>query len=202
MSEARAVPFRNRVGRGSRSDVRPTRGSAGPRLAEAAVQRARLSVVPRQQTRAARMPFVTLVTLLLVGGVVGLLLFNTSMQQASFAATALEGQATNLSAREQTLQLELDRLRDPQAVAEKARSLGMVESAGTAFLLLGENKVVGEPVPAPPSSGTKIQPPAPDKPAALDPPPVKAPPAKNRHGNQTGNQQPDGQRGQQGRRRR
>lgn len=172
MSEARAVQFRNRV----------------PRLAEAAVQRARLSVVPRQQTRAARMPFVTLVTLLLVGGVVGLLLFNTSMQQASFAATALEGQATNLSAREQTLQLELDRLRDPQAVAERARSLGMVESAGTAFLLLGKNKVVGKPVPAPPGNGTKIQPPAPDKPAALDPPPVKAPPAKGKPHNQNRNQ--------------
>ena len=32
----------------------------------------------------------TLVSLVLVGGVVGLLFFNTSMQQASFAATALE----------------------------------------------------------------------------------------------------------------
>lgn len=170
MSEARAVQFRNR-------------------LAEAAVQRARLSVVPRQQTRAARMPFVTLVTLLLVGGVIGLLLFNTSMQQASFAATALEGQATSLSAREQTLQLELDRLRDPQAVAERARSLGMVESAGTAFLLLGKDKVVGKPVPAPPGNGTKIQPPTPDKPAALDPPPVKAPPASNQHSRQQNRQQ-------------
>ena len=74
--------------------------------------------------RAARVPFVTLVSLVLLGGVVGLLLFNTSMQQASFATTALEEQATTLSAREQTLQMELDVLRDPQRVAERAQTHG------------------------------------------------------------------------------
>ena len=57
-----------------------------PRLAEDAVARARLTVVPRRRVRAARMPFVTLVSLILLGGVVGLLCFNTQMQQASFAA--------------------------------------------------------------------------------------------------------------------
>ena len=50
-----------------------------PRFAEAAVERARLTVVPRRATRAPKVPFVALVSLLLVGGVVGLLLFNTSM---------------------------------------------------------------------------------------------------------------------------
>ena len=51
-----------------------------PRIAEAAVERARLTVVPRTaRRRAPRVPFVTLVSLLLVGGVAGLLFFNTSM---------------------------------------------------------------------------------------------------------------------------
>ncbi|MDX6373304.1 MAG: hypothetical protein QOD98_2292, partial [Nocardioidaceae bacterium] len=53
-----------------------------PRLADDAVARARLAVVPRRRIRAARMPFVTLVSLVLLGGVVGLLCFNTQMQQA------------------------------------------------------------------------------------------------------------------------
>ena len=57
-----------------------------PSIAGKAVTRARLTVVPRRRTQAPRIPFVTLVTVVLVGGVVGLLLFNTSMQQASFAA--------------------------------------------------------------------------------------------------------------------
>ena len=67
---------------------------------------------------------------MLLGGVVGLLLFNTSMQQVSFAATALEDQATTLTAQQQALQMELDRLRDPQRVAGAATRLGMVP-AGT-----------------------------------------------------------------------
>ena len=60
------------------------------RIAEAAVERARLSVVPRVRRRAPRVPFVTLVSLVLLGGVVGLLMFNTSMQQNACAAPSLE----------------------------------------------------------------------------------------------------------------
>ena len=67
-----------------------------PKIADAAIARARLTVVPRTRTKTARVPFVVLVSMLLLGGVVGLLLFNTSMQQASFAATALDAQATTL----------------------------------------------------------------------------------------------------------
>ena len=53
-----------------------------------------------------RLPFVTLVSLVLLAGIVGLLCFNTQMQQASFAATTLEDRAANLTAREQTLHTE------------------------------------------------------------------------------------------------
>ena len=103
------------------SSTAPQLRSRLPRIAEAAVERARLTVVPRDARARRAMPFVTLVSLLLLGGVVGLLLFNTSMQQASFATTALEDQATSLSAREQTLQMDLERLRDPQRLAEAAK---------------------------------------------------------------------------------
>ena len=76
----------------------------------------------------------TLVSFVLLAGVVGLLMFNTSMQQASFAATTLEQQAATLDAREQTLQMELDVLRDPQRVALKAQRMGMVSRRRPAFL--------------------------------------------------------------------
>ena len=95
-----------------------------PRLADDAVARARLTVVPRRRVRAARMPFVTLVSLVLLGGVVGLLCFNTQMQQASFAATSLEAQSDNLAAREQTLHDELQSLRNPQNLAARAQAAG------------------------------------------------------------------------------
>ena len=97
-----------------------------PRLADDALTRARLTVVPRRRVRAARMPFVTLVSLVLLGGVVGLLCFNTQMQQASFAATSLEAQSDNLAAREQTLHDELQALRNPQNLAAQAQAAGMV----------------------------------------------------------------------------
>jgi hypothetical protein len=143
-----------------------------PRIAGAAVERARLTVVPRRRTRAARMPFVALVSLVLLGGVVGLLLFNTSLQQASFAATSLEEQARTLSAREQTLQMQLDVLRDPQHVAAAAQAQGMVLPCQPAFLRLADGKVLGEPCVATATTRLRLQPLPPVKPRVLNPPPL------------------------------
>jgi len=142
-----------------------------PRIAEVAVERARLSVVPRRRTRAARMPFVALVSMVLLGGVVGLLLFNTSMQQASFAATALDAEAGTLAARQQGLEMELDRLRDPQRIAGAALRLGMVRAGNPAFLELGSGRVRGVPSPGDRSVPFRINPLPPQKPASLSPAP-------------------------------
>ena len=150
-----------------------------PRFAEAAVERARLTVVPRRRTRAPRVPFVTLVSTLLLTGVVGLLLFNTSMQQASFAATALEEQASNLSAREQTLEMELERLRDPQRVAEAARRQGLVIPSAPAFLDLETGEVSGNVAPATSEGDVNIAAPPPGRPAELDPDPIRLEPPRN-----------------------
>lgn len=139
------------------------------RIAEAAVERARLNVVPRLRTRAPRVPFVTLVSLLLVAGVVGLLMFNTNMQQDSFAATDLENQASELMSREQTLAMELETLRDPQRVAEQAQALGMVPAVHPAFLNLADGKVLGAAVPASGDDRVDVRPPEARKPAALAP---------------------------------
>jgi hypothetical protein len=141
-----------------------------PRIAEAAVARARLTVVPRRRTSAARMPFVMLVSLVLLLGVIGLLLFNTSMQQAAFATTALEQQATTLSAREQTLQMELDVLRDPQHVAERAQDMGLVQPCGSATLRLSDGKVLGEQCAASAVDALRLRAKPPVKPAILSPP--------------------------------
>lgn len=139
------------------------------RIAEVAVERARLTVVPRHRPRASRMPFVALVSMVLLGGVVGLLLFNTSMQQASFAATALEGQATTLAAKQQSLQMELDRLRDPQRIARAATGLGMVQAGSPGFLTLGTGQVTGAPTPGTGETRLRIDPLPPVKPPVLDP---------------------------------
>ena len=64
--------------------------------------------------------------------------------------------------------MELDRLRDPQRIAQAAVHLGMVQSFNPAFLELGTGKVVGQP------GGTctplRINELAPKRPPELNPP--------------------------------
>ena len=147
-----------------------------PRIAEVAVQRARLTVVPRPRTRprAPRVPFVTLVSVILLAGVVGLLMFNTSMQQASFRAAALEQQADHLTAQQEELRLELQYLRDPQRIAVEAKQMGMEWPLGGPLVIdqatgkvLGDQDQATVPGFQPPTSV-----PGPQRPAALDPDPI------------------------------
>ena len=167
------------------SSTAPVLRARVPRLAGAALERARLTVVPRRRRRrTSPVPFVMVVSMIAVGGVVGLLLFNTSMQQASFAATDLQNRADSLLAQQQTLQMQLDRLRDPQLIAEKAQRMGMVLPTNPAVLDLRNGKVLGQPSPATGIDRLRLLPPPPVKPASLDPAPhvtVVQPPAKN-HG--------------------
>jgi hypothetical protein len=142
------------------------------RIAQEAVDKARLSVVPRVRTRAPRVPFVTLVSLILVAGIVGLLLFNTSMQQASFSASSLENEADTLAAREQTLRMELDELRNPQRVALEAQQMGMVIPPAPVFLDLETGKTSGVRTPATPDNAIQLMPPPPVKPKILAPDPT------------------------------
>jgi hypothetical protein len=157
-------------------------------LAGAALERARLTVVPRARTRTSPVPFVMLVSFALLAGVIGLLMFNTSMQQAAFTATSMERQASTLEARKETLQMELDQLRDPQRVAREAQGMGMVIPATPAFLRLSDGKVLGTPTPATRENPLRLLPQAPKKPAVLDPPPnvvtVVGEPATTQHDGQ------------------
>lgn len=154
------------------SSAVPQPGAARPRvtrIAESAAARARLTVAPRRRSATPRVPFLALVTLVLVGGVVGLLLFNTSMQQASFAASGLEDRVTSLTAHEQSLTMELEALRNPQRVAEQAQRLGMVLPTTWCSVHLSATTATctaSASVPAPP---LRIHPLPPVKPAALDP---------------------------------
>jgi hypothetical protein len=158
------------------SQVRSGARTRVPRFAEAAVERARLTVVPQRalgRTEAARTPFVVLVLGILVAGVVGLLMFNTHMQQSSFQVTALQDEVATLSAQEQSLDLELAHLRDPQRLAATAKSkLHMVAPAQPAFIRLADGRVLGTPAPATTEGAVRINPLPSSKPAALNPPPI------------------------------
>lgn len=115
------------------------------RIAEQAVERARLAVVPKTVGRPPQVPFAVLIALALVGGVAGLLMFNTNMAAASFDATDLQNQVTHLEAREQHLKMQLARMQDPQRLAREARRLGMVPIEEPSFIRLKDGRVVGTP---------------------------------------------------------
>ena len=127
-------------------------------LERAAAERARLALVPVRRANAPRAPFAVLVFLILGAGVVGLLMFNTQMQQDSFYATRLQQQADRLTAQQESLHLALDRQRDPQMLAQRARGLGMVQAPVPASIDLRTGRVFGIPTPATSADGVGIYP--------------------------------------------
>lgn len=118
------------------------------RLDRRVLERARLVAVPRRRTRAPRIPFVALVSAILVGGVVGLLMFNTSMQNASFTEKRLSDQASALAAQQQVLEMDLQHLRDPQTVAEAAQKQGLVIPDSVAMINIATGRITGQAAPA------------------------------------------------------
>ncbi|MCX6397783.1 MAG: hypothetical protein NTV23_14955 [Propionibacteriales bacterium] len=146
--------------------VRSQRGAA------AAVERARLKVVAPRPSSAPRAPFAVLVFVILGVGVVGLLMFNTQMQQASIHATALQVKVDRLEAKSQAMNLELERKRDPQQVAEAARRLGMVAPPVPAMVDLADGTVVGTPTAATAADGTQVRPPKARLPKVLNRKPI------------------------------
>lgn len=153
-----------------------------PRISDAAVARARLRLVAPVRPESPLVPFVVLVGMLLALGVAGLLMLNTTMQQDSFAASRLEQQAADLTAKRQSLQIDLQRLRDPQNLAIRAKRLGMVVPANPSFVRIGDGRVLGDPQPAVPDQAMRINPFPAVKPKILAPAPrvVKVPAGTDR----------------------
>lgn len=142
------------------------------RVAESAVERARLAVVPKTIGRPPQVPFAVLIATALLGGVIGLLAFNTNMAAASFRATELEAREARLEARAQELEMRLDRLRDPQRLAAAARNLGMVPLGEPSFLRITDGRVIGNPGVSRRAEGIAVERDRIHKPRVLRPEPV------------------------------
>lgn len=140
-----------------------------PRFQDSASVRSRLSLVPPRLAHAPRTPFVVFIFVILGAGVVGLLMFNTQMQQGAFQATALQHRATALRAQQQSLDMDLQRLRDPQLLAIRGRALGMVVPPDPSFVRLTDGKVLGTPTMATAGDAMRVRGYASVKPAGLAP---------------------------------
>lgn len=117
-----------------------------------------VGLVPSGSSSAARTPFVLLIVVLLGAGMLALLLLNASVNQGSFELSELRRQTQELTDRQQGLQAEVDGFSAPDALAERARELGMVPGGPPAFLD-EDGELVGDvrPEPAPENGETPAE---------------------------------------------
>ncbi|WP_419994194.1 cell division protein FtsL [Streptomyces boninensis] len=104
-------------------------------------------MVPSGSASAAKTPFVLLIVVLLGAGLIALLLLNSAVNQGSFRLNKLKHETTEKTDQEQELQRVVDGYSAPDALARRARELGMVPGGPPAFLEPG-GKVRGRPSPA------------------------------------------------------
>lgn len=107
--------------------------------------------------RPARTPFVGLVVVLIVAGLMALLTLNTALQQASFTVGRLERQAAALLDHEQALAQQVAVEEAPHRLAQRAAALGMVPSETPAFIRTADGTVVGVPTPADARAEVSVQ---------------------------------------------
>ncbi|HUB43138.1 MAG TPA: hypothetical protein VMA72_30160 [Streptosporangiaceae bacterium] len=87
-----------------------------------------------------RIPFVLLVLALLGGGLVCLLVVNTTLGASSFRISQLQSGNANLSRQEQTLLVQVAKERSPQGIEERAYQLGMRMPGSSNILDLADHR--------------------------------------------------------------
>lgn len=155
--------------------------SKKPELRGRAARLARL--LPAGPSQAARTPFVLLVVLLLGGGLITLLILNSSLNEGSFQLSELKKETTELTDQEQELQRDVDAYAAPDALQRRARELGMVPGGDPAFLnpdgtvrgvpgAAAESSALRQPAPRP----QEVASPAPSVSVPVPPSPSPSPP--------------------------
>jgi hypothetical protein len=148
-----------------------------------------LSALSDEDRAAGRASFVVLIITLLVVGVATTLWLSTQAIADSYRLDDAKQQADQLAERADQLQRDVTKAESASALAERAKSMGMVPAGDPARLVVkpdGRVVVVGEP--------TKAQKPAPPKPATEKP--ADKPDRRGANANAQG----DRHQGQQGRR--
>jgi hypothetical protein len=113
---------------------------------QAAKPRKRLA--PPVPVAVVRTPFVMLLIMAVVAGVLGILVLNAKITENAFKLSALRKEQTALDLREQQLKQLISEHESPGSLAAAAAKLGLVESGPPAFILLPDGKIIGVPKPA------------------------------------------------------
>jgi hypothetical protein len=107
-----------------------------------------LRAVPPAVLPVPRAPFVFLVLALLGGGLVALLLLNTSINENAFRLHDLQTRQQALDLHEDLARRDVERLEAPGTLIAAARRIGLVPAGPPAFIRLSDGKVLGNPKPA------------------------------------------------------
>lgn len=108
----------------------------------------RLRVAPPAPVSVPRAPFIAMILVVVVGGVLGVLLVNTKINENAIRIGTLQQQQSTLDIQEQQLKKEIAQYEAPNNLAAQARKLGLVESGPPAFIRLPDGRVIGVPQPA------------------------------------------------------
>lgn len=129
------------------STERPER-SAESGVPTPAGRRTRLRVAPPLPVARPRVSFVALILVLVVGGMLGILVVNSKVNENAFRLERLQQQQSTLDIQQQELQQKIDDAEVPGNLAARARKLGLVDSGPPAFIQLPDGQVIGVPQPA------------------------------------------------------
>lgn len=135
----------------------PTQGTAAlrPSARTVGTRTTRLRVAPPAPVSVPRAPFATLVVVLVVGGVLGILLVNTKINENAFRLNQLRQQQHTLNLEQQQLNQQITEAKAPGNLLEAARKLGLVEAGEPGYIQLPDGGAAID-VPQPgsgPSSG-------------------------------------------------
>lgn len=111
-------------------------------------RRPRLRLAPPMPVAAPRTPFVLLIVLVVVAGVLGILVLNTKIAESGIQLTDLKRQQAQLDLREQQITQEITEAESPGRLEAAAKRLGLVPAGSPAFIRLPDGKIIGVPQPA------------------------------------------------------
>ena len=120
-------------------------GGRGAPAAAPAPQRA-AAARPRVRSRT---PFVLLLVGLLGGGLVSLLIINTTLAAGSFRITAMQHKNADLAQQEQALQQQIAQEQSPASIAVRARQLGMRPTGRLRFIDVKTGRIYSQPAHVP-----------------------------------------------------
>jgi hypothetical protein len=127
----------------------PASRTSTPRTSPARSRRRALKeVAPPAPSVAGNGMFALIVTGLLVLGMLGLLVLNTTLAQGAFEIGSLTQVKRDLAVNEQRLLQTVAHAEAPESLQQRADALGMVPAQAPVFLRLADRTVLGRPTPA------------------------------------------------------